>query len=151
MKMRSNRPRSAMRAISCTWLKSWKLVIAPGWRQPATWLPVPRMNSPRCICRFMEPSLPVPSQETQQLMCHRHGWGRATARGVISALKWRAPSPDAGRRLTLGCHLVLCLQREIAGVMAFVQLVGGIALEAVDDAPALDRRTLANDVGPALD
>src|SRR4051794_34420687 len=53
--------------------------------------------------------------------------------------------------LTLGCQLVLCAELEIARVVPFMQLVRGIALQPVDDAPALDRGALADQVGPALD
>src|SRR5260370_2347527 len=54
-------------------------------------------------------------------------------------------------RLALGCELVLRPQLEVAGVMAFMELVRGIALETVDDAPALDRRAPPHEVGPPLD
>src|SRR5882757_5006225 len=54
-------------------------------------------------------------------------------------------------RLALGRQLVLSPQLEVAGVMAFMELVRGIALQAVDDASALDGRAIADQVGPALD
>src|SRR5260221_3231121 len=54
-------------------------------------------------------------------------------------------------RLALGRQLVLCPQLEVAGVMAFMELVRRIALQAVDDASPLDGRAIADQVGPALD
>src|ERR1700749_394958 len=47
--------------------------------------------------------------------------------------------------------LVLGLGREITGVMAFMQLAGGIARDPVDHASAPDRRPLGDGIGPALD
>src|SRR3982751_6823584 len=54
-------------------------------------------------------------------------------------------------RSVLRREFVLGPQLEVAGVVALVQLVGGIALQAVDDPPALDGRALADRIGPALD
>src|ERR1700704_6831277 len=47
-------------------------------------------------------------------------------------------------------NLVLRAGLEIAGVVAFVQLTGGLAPSAVDHASALHRRAFGDGVGPAL-
>src|SRR3954471_18777134 len=57
----------------------------------------------------------------------------------------------AAPRLALGCQLVLRAKLEIARVVALVQLIRRIALQAVDDPSTLHRRALADQVGPALD
>src|SRR5262249_31401596 len=55
------------------------------------------------------------------------------------------------RLALVGRELVLGAELEIAGVVALAQLGRGIALQAVDNAPALDRRPRADGIGPALD
>src|SRR5580704_19164517 len=100
-----------------------------------------RSRSMRCRLRLLPPSdrpIAVPFASPRRLR-HLYGYARP-----------RCNRRQAGPEL-LGCQLVLGPQFEIAGVMAFVQLVRGIALQAVDDAPPLDGWTLADDVGPALD
>ena len=52
--------------------------------------------------------------------------------------------------LGLGRQLVLRLGVEIAGVVTLMQLRRGIALQPVDDAPALHGRAGSDRVGPTL-
>src|SRR5215831_7704914 len=84
-----------------------------------------------------------------------HDRGRGAAAGVRL--------PRAGRRLmergsvialsysVRGGELVLRLRVEVAGVVALVQLLGGVARKPVDHAPAPHRRPFQKHVGPALD
>src|SRR5690242_13902369 len=76
----------------------------------------------------------------------RIGWVIPSRRvSAVSMVAIAASSLGLGRQLVFGPEL------EVAGIVAFAELGRRIALQAIDDAPALDGRTRADQVGPALD
>src|SRR5664279_2288529 len=74
----------------------------------------------------------------------------ARPRAPLNMRSFDQLSRSSSCRRLAGLNLVLRLGVEIAGVVAFVQLVRGLARGAVDHATALHRRALGDGVGPAL-
>src|SRR5215467_8566114 len=96
------------------------------------------MNSRRRMQKVIYPSRArVPMKRT---ITRREG--RVRGREVF--LVGRNP-----KNLTARVDLVLCLRREIAGVMALVQLLFSRTAGAVDHSPAIHGRALADLFRPA--